>query len=91
MPVKKGDYWRVINSIQTNNLDKVYWLPIESGSGSGATDSRFGGAYMHDGTANKVCINSNPQTGGCSCPSGFTASMSGQTNTAGHDIFICQK
>ena len=68
-----------------------YGFKIDSGSGSGATDSRFGGAYMHDGTANKVCINSNPQTGGCSCPIGFTAIMSGQTNVAGHDSFICQK
>ena len=68
-----------------------YGFKIDSGSGSGATDSRFGGQYMHDGTASKVCLEPNPQTGGCSCPSGFTASMSGQTNTLGHDIFICQK
>ncbi|MFQ5662060.1 MAG: hypothetical protein ACE5F2_02300 [Candidatus Paceibacteria bacterium] len=52
--------------------------------------SRFGGLYQHDGTAGQNCMKPNPQTGGCSCPSGFTAYMSGQTNTDGWDIFICQ-
>ena len=69
-----------------------YGFKLDSNStGGSGTDSRFGGQYMHDGTASKVCLEPNPQTGGCSCPSGFTASMSGQTNTLGHDIFICQK
>ncbi len=32
----------------------------------------FGGAFTHYGWTGSACLNANPFTGGCSCPSGFS-------------------
>lgn len=49
--------------------------------------SRFGGAYLYN--EGGWCTTANPQTGGCSCPSGY----SGYLNSIGfshNDGYICQ-
>ena len=42
-----------------------------SGTIRGATYG-FGGAFIHFGWTNSSCLQANPFTGGCSCPSGFS-------------------
>lgn len=63
MPVKKGDYWKVINVDQ-----KVLWIPLNCGGSSGGS---FGGSYWKQ---NGVCQDANPYTNDCTCPLGYSSS-----------------
>ncbi len=49
--------------------------------------SRFGGFYMTYGAS---CYVANPQTGGCSCPGGYSG-LGWAQGTAGFLMFACQK
>ncbi len=58
MPVKKGDYWKVINA------DRIYWIPIVdggAGGGSSLPPCASGKIIESDGAGGWVCVD---QTGG---------------------------
>lgn len=81
----EGQYW-ANNSICLGGVCRTSWP---------TTESRFGGYYKYtindDGT-NFTCVEPNPQTGSCSCPSGYTDhEVTQYFSNPGHRPHLCQK
>ncbi|MBW3003690.1 hypothetical protein KY337_03940 [Candidatus Woesearchaeota archaeon] len=66
MPVKAGEYWKVVGNVQPSELTAssiIYWVPLIGGAGGGAdTDWIISGSDMYSGVTGNVGVGTSTPT-----------------------------